>query len=141
MSLLKCKDSFVVYDTPGIPRLVAAGQTVEDDDPIVKGREHHFEALEATAKPVRSFLSRGEVASAAPGELRSLIPPAGDAETGEQAQDGDGSGPGSAQDDDEPPADDSGAPSGAAAQGASQHGGIRKAVQTGKRAAAKKAAK
>lgn len=59
---LRCKDGFVASPTDKRTtrgRVVKAGQVVASNDPIVKGREAHFETFEV------------EAATAAPGELRA----------------------------------------------------------------------
>lgn len=56
----KCNTSFFVG-----ARFVAAGELVEDSDPILRGREHLFDAPVRAAGPVI------ESATAAPGEKRA----------------------------------------------------------------------
>ncbi|MFE7236091.1 hypothetical protein ACFVAF_36865 [Streptomyces sp. NPDC057596] len=71
---LRCKRSFSAY-VDGSLRVVRAGQLVEDDDPIVTGREASFESVDAHLAARRP---RVEQATAAPGEQRNLTsPPAG----------------------------------------------------------------
>ncbi|WP_435643366.1 hypothetical protein ACR9VJ_18130 [Streptomyces sp. H49] len=69
---LRCKQSLSAY-VDGRPRVVRAGALVQDDDPIVKNREHLFE-------PVDAYLAKQspvgvEEATAAPGEKRSRSAP------------------------------------------------------------------
>jgi hypothetical protein len=66
MATLRVKEPFAV-DVKGAPRVLTAGQLVDSTDPVVKGREHLFEAIEAYM--VRSS---PEQATAAPGEKRSV---------------------------------------------------------------------
>ncbi|NJP73730.1 hypothetical protein [Streptomyces sp. C1-2] len=68
---LRCKQSFSAY-VGGRPRVVRAGSLVEDDDPIVKGREASFESVDAHLAARRS---RVEQTTAAPGEKRSISLP------------------------------------------------------------------
>jgi hypothetical protein len=68
MATLRCKEPFAA-DIKGVPRVVPAGALVDSNDPVVKGREHLFE-------PVDAFMERRtadvEQATAAPGEKRSI---------------------------------------------------------------------
>lgn len=68
---LRCTKSFSAY-VDGSPRVVRAGQLVEDDDPIVKGREASFESVDAHLAARRP---RVEQATADPGEQRNLTTP------------------------------------------------------------------
>ena len=68
MATLRCKEPFAA-DIAGVPRVVAAGQLLDSNDPIIKGRDRFFE-------PVDVFMERRaprvEQATAEPGEKRSL---------------------------------------------------------------------
>ncbi|WND33957.1 hypothetical protein RI578_06470 [Streptomyces sp. BB1-1-1] len=66
MAIKRCKSSFAT-SVRGVPRVMKVGALVNDDDPVLKGREHLFEDVEAAVReaPV-------EDASAAPGRRRSL---------------------------------------------------------------------
>ncbi|WP_171111918.1 MULTISPECIES: hypothetical protein [unclassified Streptomyces] len=67
MAIKRCKASFAA-SVRGVPRVMRVGALVSDDDPVLKGREHLFEDVEAAVQePVRV-----EDASAAPGRRRSL---------------------------------------------------------------------
>lgn len=72
MATLRVREAFAVPQG-GISRVMRPGDLVRDDDPIVKGREGLFE-------PIESAVSRNEVrveqATGAPGEKRSITPPA-----------------------------------------------------------------
>ncbi|MDK0520386.1 hypothetical protein [Streptomyces sp. ML-6] len=65
---LRCTRSFSAYAN-GAPRVVRAGQLVEDNDPIVKGRETAFESVDAHLASRRPQV---EQATAEPGEQRNL---------------------------------------------------------------------
>jgi hypothetical protein len=74
MATLRCKEPFSA-DIKGVPRVVPAGQLVDSSDPIVKGREHLFESVDAhmasrdAAPDTRAAV---ETATSAPGEKRSV---------------------------------------------------------------------
>jgi hypothetical protein len=68
----RCKASFAVA-VGGVPRVMKAGALVQDDDPILTGREHLFEDVDAFVQKQRP---RAESATAEPGERRSLTKPA-----------------------------------------------------------------
>lgn len=70
--VLRATQAFAADDSRGIPRVFTPGALVKDDDPIVKGREHLFESVEATVEKSSSV----ERATAAPGEKRTLTTPA-----------------------------------------------------------------
>jgi hypothetical protein len=59
----------------GMPRVVRAGDLVEDTDPVMTGRTHLFETVE---EHVSQRQPRVESATAAPGEQRDLTPPVAD---------------------------------------------------------------
>jgi hypothetical protein len=67
----RCRESFTVW-TKGSPRVVAAGDLVDAGDPVVKGREHLFEDVDAF---MASRSARAEQATAAPGERREVSTP------------------------------------------------------------------
>ncbi|MEU2901347.1 hypothetical protein ABZ771_00390 [Streptomyces globisporus] len=69
---LRCIRSFAAY-VEGKPRVVKAGALVADDDPVVKGREVSFQSVDAHLQK----RGRGvEAATADPGTVRTLTPPA-----------------------------------------------------------------
>ncbi|MBX6382028.1 MAG: hypothetical protein IRZ07_03490 [Microbispora sp.] len=71
MAIKRCKTSFSAI-VNGAPRVINEGELVEDGDPILTGREAHFETVEtfmserpgAVRQPV-------EQATAEPGEKRT----------------------------------------------------------------------
>lgn len=73
MSIKRCKSSFAVV-VNGAPRVVTVGTLVEDGDPILKGRELHFEDAETYVSDRAA--ARVEQATAGPGERRSVSRPA-----------------------------------------------------------------
>lgn len=70
----RCVQPFVIWPA-GAPVAYTAGRLVEDSDPILKTHRHHFEAVEAVARR-NTAAGRIEAATAAPGELRTVTPPA-----------------------------------------------------------------
>lgn len=75
--LLRVKVAFA-YMADGVPDVLPEGRIVSADHPAVKGRESHFESVEADAFAPRSVTAALlpasgviESASAAPGEKRS----------------------------------------------------------------------
>lgn len=72
MAIKRCKASFAVIEN-GAPRVITAGQLVDDKDPVVKGREANFEDVETY---VSDHKPRVEQATADPGEKRSVGQPA-----------------------------------------------------------------
>jgi hypothetical protein len=64
MAVLRCTTPFAVQEG-AVPRVLRAGDLVDEKDPAVKGRENLFESVETTV----------ERATAAPGERRSLSTP------------------------------------------------------------------
>jgi hypothetical protein len=70
MALLTVIESFADFSA-GRPEVYNPGRLVDEKDPVVKGRERHFEPAEAAASRVRV-----EAASAAPGERRERTRPA-----------------------------------------------------------------
>lgn len=75
MAVLRCKSPFSVR-IGGVPRVVAAGELIQDTDPAYKGRENLFEAVDTfvdriAAKRVDRVMPV-EAATAEPGEMRAL---------------------------------------------------------------------
>lgn len=70
MALLTVIESFADFST-GHPEVYNPGRLVDENDPVVKGRERHFESAEVTASRTRV-----ESATAAPGERRTRTRPA-----------------------------------------------------------------
>lgn len=48
MAVLTCTSAFAYIDASGNQAFVVAGDTVNEDDPMVKGREHMFEPFQVT---------------------------------------------------------------------------------------------
>lgn len=67
---VRCIDSFAIC-IDGRHKVVKAGQVLRDTDPVVVGREHLFEDVEATIQTGRST-PVVEQATAAPGEKRNV---------------------------------------------------------------------
>lgn len=67
--ILRVTKAFSVLSDPN-GHIYTPGELVEADHPHVKGREHHFETVEAHV----SARSGRETATAAPGEKRSRTP-------------------------------------------------------------------
>ncbi|MFF8458525.1 hypothetical protein ACF06T_28805 [Streptomyces albidoflavus] len=67
---LRCTKSFAAYDG-GTPRVVRVGQLVQDDDPIVRGREGAFERVEDHLERRAAV----ETATDEPGERREVTAP------------------------------------------------------------------
>ena len=61
MAVLRCTSPFAVQEGV-VPRVLRAGDLVDENDPAVKGREGMFEPVETTV----------ERATSAPGERRML---------------------------------------------------------------------
>lgn len=68
MSILRVTHPFSVLSDPN-GRVYSPGDLVRSDDPVVRGREHHFETVEAAAATRANTTL--ESASAAPGEKRT----------------------------------------------------------------------
>lgn len=68
MAILRCTESH--FDGT---RVVAAGELVDSDDPILQGREQYFEPVDTyvTRRSARAV----ETATAAPGEVRTVKRP------------------------------------------------------------------
>lgn len=77
MATLRCKDSFAAF-VKGVPRVVSGGQLVDSSDPVVKGREKYFEAVDAFMERRRPQV---EQATAEPGEVRQVSKPKKTAKT------------------------------------------------------------
>jgi hypothetical protein len=67
----RCRQPFTVWNN-GAPRVVAGGDLVDDNDPVIKGREHLFEDV---ATYMADRRTRVEQTTAEPGERRSLSRP------------------------------------------------------------------
>lgn len=69
MAIKRCKASFAAV-IGGVPRVVNVGALLDSSDPIVRGREAHFEDVD-------DYMTRRhpgvEAATAEPGEKRSLM--------------------------------------------------------------------
>lgn len=72
MGVYRATTSFAAF-TDGTPRVVTAGELVDDSDPVFKGRAANFEAVEDAVAQ-----QKVERATAAPGEKRSVEIPDGD---------------------------------------------------------------
>lgn len=72
MAIKRCKHPFVAY-LNGRPRVLHVGDLVDEDDPVMRGRTHMFEDVEATV-PHRAEPAV-EQATAEPGERRSVTRP------------------------------------------------------------------
>lgn len=72
MAIKRCRASFAA-SVRGVPRVMAVGTLVSEDDPILKGREHLFEDAEVHVQE----RARVEQATAEPGRRRSLTRPVG----------------------------------------------------------------
>lgn len=69
MSLLRAVDSFKVALDDGPPRVVLAGQEVDEKDPVVKGREAFFIPVEEIV--ARNAGTPVEAGTANPGQRRN----------------------------------------------------------------------
>jgi hypothetical protein len=80
MSLLRVKESHSQFDKNGVPHVLVAGQLVDSDSPLVKGREHLFEDADVVVRAERPTSFKAvvtETADAAPGTARvRTTPPA-----------------------------------------------------------------
>lgn len=74
MPIKRCVAAFA--DSPnGVPRMFTVGQLVDASDPVIKGRESHFEDVEThMADKAARQTPRVEQATAEPGEKRSVAP-------------------------------------------------------------------
>jgi hypothetical protein len=73
----RCKSPFSTR-VKGMPRVVAAGELVDDSDPVFKGREHLFESVDVYVERVdkkRVSNVTVESATANPGEVRQVTKP------------------------------------------------------------------
>lgn len=80
MALLRVKESHTQFDKHGVPNVLVAGQLVESDSPLVKGRAHLFEAAEDTVRddtpaPFHASPVVTETADATPGTARTRTTP------------------------------------------------------------------
>lgn len=66
----RVREAFSYDDEHGVPVTMRLGTLVEDNDPRVLGHEQFFEDAETAAG--RTAVSAVEVATAAPGERRSV---------------------------------------------------------------------
>lgn len=64
----RCKAAFAAT-VNGVPKVMRPGQLVQDDDPVMKGREHLFEDIE---EYMHRQSPQVEEATAEPGARRSL---------------------------------------------------------------------
>lgn len=72
MSIMRCKTSFMT-NVNGSRRMIRQGDLFSSDDPVVKGREALFDAVEdVVAKRTPKSESVVERATAEPGERRSV---------------------------------------------------------------------
>jgi hypothetical protein len=71
MAIKRVKAPFAAI-VRGVPRSYTTGQLVDESDPVVKGREHLFEDVEAHVGAGRG---RVEEATAGPGEKRAVTRP------------------------------------------------------------------
>lgn len=77
MTIHRCKSPFSTRIN-GVPRVVTGGELVDDSDPVFKGREAHFEAVETYVDRLadkRVSNVTVEQATAEPGELRQVSKP------------------------------------------------------------------
>lgn len=70
MSVLRVTESFAAF-TQGFPEVYNTGRLINSDDPVVKGRESHFEPVEVAASRAAGI----ETATAAPAEKRTRTAP------------------------------------------------------------------
>ncbi len=76
-AVLRANTSFAVTDPNGAVRVFNPGDVVVSDDPVVKGRENHFEPVEVAA----GRFANVEEATAEPGALRKRGRPVSHAST------------------------------------------------------------
>lgn len=75
MAVKRAKEAFAVV-ADGVPRVVRAGDLLDDRDPVVKAHKHLFEDVAANNKPYETRESEPtEQATAKPGEKRSAPRP------------------------------------------------------------------
>lgn len=67
MGVLRCVSPFAFSDTDGVQRVIRDGDLVDEKDPLVKGRELMFEAVEVTV----DRKARAESAGADPAAKRT----------------------------------------------------------------------
>lgn len=78
MAVLRVVEAFT-YFVGNVPRVLRAGDLVDEKDPCVKKCPDRFERVEATAERLRGVYDPPvEQATAAPGEKRSVAKPAKD---------------------------------------------------------------
>jgi hypothetical protein len=71
-AVLRANTSFAVSESDGSVRIFNPGDVVLSDDPVVKGRENHFEPVEVAA----GRFANVEEATAEPGVMRKRGRPA-----------------------------------------------------------------
>jgi len=76
VTIKRATQPFTAY-VDGMPRVVRAGDLVEDNDPVLQGRAHLFENVE-THVAQNQPRPPVESATAAPGEQRDLTAPTTD---------------------------------------------------------------
>lgn len=76
MGIKRCKGSFSVWNKDGVPRVIAGGDLIDENDPVYKGHESYFEDVEGyVSAREEKKQTTVEQATAAPGEQRDLTPP------------------------------------------------------------------
>ncbi|WPP30037.1 hypothetical protein [Streptomyces sp. CL7] len=75
MAIKRAIAPFTAY-IDGMPRVVRAGDLVEETDPVMQGRTHLFETVEDHVAQRQPQRPQVETATAEPGERRDLTPPA-----------------------------------------------------------------
>jgi len=80
MAVLRVLEAFAYKSSDGFLVPLGAGEIVDSTHPAVKGREHMFEPVEATAARSRDEV---EQATAAPGEKRAVKKAAAKPKTGD----------------------------------------------------------
>jgi hypothetical protein len=87
MAIKRCTASFAAI-VNGAPRVVQTGALIDSRDPILKGREAHFEDVDTYVARRHSAV---EAATAVPGEQRTITPPTTPAsQTGDVQEQGGG---------------------------------------------------
>lgn len=75
MAIKRAIQPFTAY-IDGMPRVIRAGDLVEDTDPVMQGRTHLFETVEDHVAQRQPQQPQVETATAEPGEQRNLTPSA-----------------------------------------------------------------
>jgi hypothetical protein len=76
MSIMRCTEAFIAW-TPSGPVSVSKDSLLNSDDPLVKGRDRHFVAVEEYVERLGRLQDRGRVterATAEPDERRTVVP-------------------------------------------------------------------